>query len=73
MLERGLRRENCKRHANEAGHFLQFDEVLRARTPEFGLRNLDDLVQLAHQQGMVLTSKEALGGGTNMFLQFRFA
>jgi hypothetical protein len=45
---------------------------LRSRTPEFGLRDLDDIVNLAEAQGMHLSSKEALGGGTNLFLQFQF-
>lgn len=52
---------------------LQFDATLRARTPEFGLRNLDDIVALAEAQGLKLISEEALGGGTNLFLQFQFS
>lgn len=52
--------------------FAQFDATLRARTPEFGLRNLDDIVALAEAQGLKLISEEALGGGTNLFLQFQF-
>lgn len=50
----------------------KFDNALKARTPEFGLRDLDDIVKLAQKQGMQLVSEEALGGGTNLFVQFEF-
>ncbi|KAK9894334.1 hypothetical protein P389DRAFT_94978 [Cystobasidium minutum MCA 4210] len=50
----------------------KFDATLRARTPEFGLRDFDDIVAMAEAQGLKLISEEALGGGTNLFLQFQF-
>jgi hypothetical protein len=51
----------------------KFDATLRARKSEYGIRNLDDVVALAEAQGMELLSREAPGGGTNLFLQFTFA
>lgn len=51
----------------------QFDAELRSRKPEFGIRNLDDVKDLANRNGMELVSQEAPGGGTNLFLIFRFA
>lgn len=50
----------------------KFDAVLRARKSEFGIRNLDDITRLAEAQGLQLLSKDAPGGGTNLFLVFGF-
>jgi len=61
----------------DSGRFLsdsdeKFDAVLRERDPEFGIRNLEDVVSLANAQGLQLVSKEFLAGGTNQFLRFAF-
>lgn len=51
----------------------KFDATLKARNPEFGIRNLDDVVALAEAQGLKLVGSEALGGGTNLFIVFAFS
>lgn len=61
----------------EDGKFLsqadeKFDGELRGRSPDFGIRNLQDIVGLAEEEGLQLLSKEFLAGGTNQFLQFGF-
>lgn len=50
----------------------QFDKELRLRNPEFGIRDLEAVVELAAQQGLHLSRRQALGGGTNIFLEFRY-
>lgn len=50
----------------------QFDAELRSRKPEFGIRDLDDVVSLAKRNGLTLVNQEAPGGGTNLFLLFKF-
>ncbi|CAD6566235.1 MAG: hypothetical protein CYPHOPRED_000529 [Cyphobasidiales sp. Tagirdzhanova-0007] len=60
----------------QGGEFLsekdkKFDANLRSRDPEFGIRNLDDIVTLATAHNLHLATAETPGGGTNLFLLFK--
>ena len=49
-----------------------FDESLRSRNPEWGVRDIDDLVELAQRFGFVLTARDEMPAN-NMTLTWRRA